>query len=168
MLRSRRRTHSISNMTPVRENMQERNEKGFNNQPGLSPVTHTNEPGQHTMPHSTADDAQIHEANHDAATLEPVVNPSSEAPVTESVPAQQSPASRTDEEKLMQNHNTVNSIVDAPSSLPPLSAEEKRLSLGLDEDSWALDLNFDTQISTNSAAASSPISVQNNPFLAQP
>lgn len=168
MMRSRRRTHSISNMTPVRENMQERNEKGFNNQSGLSPVTHTNEPGQHTMPHSTADDAQIHEANHDAATLEPVVNPSSEAPVTESVPAQQSPASRTDEEKLMQNHNTVNSIVDAPSSLPPLSAEEKRLSLGLDEDSWALDLNFDTQLNTSSAATSSPISVQNNPFLAQP
>ena len=68
----------------------------------------------------------------------------------------------------MQKHNTVNSNVDAPSSLPPLCAEEKRLSLGLDEDSWALDLNFDTQISTNSAAASSPISVQNNPFLAQP
>lgn len=168
MLRSRRRIHSISNMTPVRENMQERSEKGFNNQPGSPPVMHTNEPGQHTLPYSTADDAPIDGASHDAATLEPDVNPSSETPVTESVPAQQTPASRTDEEKVMQKHNTVNSNVDAPSSLPPLCAEEKRLSLGLDEDSWALDLNFDTQMSTNSAAASSPISVQNNPFLAQP
>ena len=128
MMRSRRRTHSISNMTPVRENMQERNEKGFNNQPGLSPVTHTNEPDstlcltlQQMMHRYTKPIMML-------LTLEPVVNPSSEAPVTESVPAQQSPASRTDEEKLMQNHNTVNSIVDAPSSLPPLSAEEKRLS----------------------------------------
>lgn len=167
ILRSRRRIHSVSNMTSARENTQEHSEEILENQPGLPPVMPTNEPGLHAQPHSTVSHSPIDKASRDAAMEEPVAEPSNEAPVTESMPVHQSTLSATDEEKVVQEHNTANPTVDAPSLLP-LSAEGKRLSLGLDEDSWALDLNFETQMNTGSTAAASPVSVQNNPFLARP
>lgn len=166
ILRSRRRIHSISDMTSVRENLQEHGDNTLENQPGLPPVMSTNEPGLNDQAHSSVSQQPIDKASHGSAMEETVAEPPSEAPVAESASVQQFLVSRTDEEPV-QEHSIANPTVDVP-SLPPLSAEGKRLSLGLDEDSWALDLNFDTQINTGSAAATSPVSVQNNPFLARP